>query len=359
MMLRRMVPVASTFVLAGALATAFDAPGIGRAGVFLLVLLVATLAALVSVLICITPGSVPGDQADARPADGLVPTIALQGAEGVVNGANPSIRAFQRMAGSAVASRRRPSIERRPLRGRVGIFSIFVGRDGSCWSDREIAEAYTSLARMGRWLEGEATRWGAPVNLELIDTYFVADDPEPETVELTLSLDPYENVIDEADADLHGIASASRSAARLGFADLADLIVQVDPRADHDLTVWFVHFRRAGRSSAIAPDRFRFPGVGLTLCYARESSASEPLAGRPYVDPVTLAHEFLHLFGATDKYGTSLAAFPRDSVTSRDVMRLDRTRLSQLRIDTLTAAELGWTMPASPRADNRPASSQA
>ena len=62
---------------------------------------------------------------------------------------------------------------------------------------------------MGRWVEREAARWGAPVNLEVVDTVFRGDDPRAETVELTVSLDPFENVIDEADADVRGIASAA------------------------------------------------------------------------------------------------------------------------------------------------------
>jgi hypothetical protein len=113
--------------------------------------------------------------------------------------------------------------------------------------------------------------------------------------------------------------------------------------ADHDQTVWIVHHLRAGRSSAIEPDRFRYPGARVALCYARESTSSEPLVGLPFVDPVTLAHEILHLFGASDKYGTSLRSFPPGSVTSRDVMRLDETRLRRLRIDPLTSNEIGWS----------------
>ena len=100
---------------------------------------------------------------------------------------------------------------------------------------------------------------------------------------------------------------------------------------------------RAGRSGAIGAERFRLPGGGLALCYARESNASAPLVGLPYVDPATLAHEFLHLFGASDKYGTPLRSFPDRSVTSRDIMRLDRDRLGSLRIDPLTASEIGWS----------------
>jgi hypothetical protein len=48
-------------------------------------------------------------------------------------------------------------------------------------------------------------------------------------------------------------------------------------------------------------------------------------------------------FGATDKYDVvSFEGFPAEAVTERDVMRLGYRRLKQLRIDPLTAAEIGW-----------------
>ncbi len=46
--------------------------------------------------------------------------------------------------------------------------------------------------------------------------------------------------------------------------------------------------------------------------------------------------------GATDKYGVPLSAYPSGAVTAHDVMRLDRTRLARLRVDPLTAVEVGW-----------------
>ena len=202
-------------------------------------------------------------------------------------------------------------------------------------------------------------RQNVALNLEAIDTYFAAGDDHQETVELAVSVEQYRSTIDEADIDLMGIASASRAAIQLGFSDLGELIGSVDPLVDHDLTVWFVHLLREGRSRAVEADRFRFPGARLALCYARESSISSRLVGVPYVDPVTLAHELLHLFGASDKYGTPLRTFPADSVTSRDIMRLDRERLGQLRIDPLTAWEIGWTANRSAGAKSRPAATRA
>lgn len=359
-MLRRLLLGATALALAGMAATVADAPGIGRAGILAVVLLVATLAALVASLFRLVAIPTPAAPIDARPPDGDVPLVTLSGVVAEANEVDPGIGVFRRLDPVSAPGRVRRATPRRPLLGRVGLFSIFIGRDGSSWSDQEIVEAFDSLERMGRWIEREATRWGVPVNLERVATYFRGDDLESETVELTSALDPFENVIDEADADVRAIGSASRAVSGLGFPDLVALMAQVDPRADHDLTVWFVHLLRAGRSGAIEPERFGSPGPGLALCYARESASSGPLVGLPYVDPVTLAHEFLHLFGASDKYGTSLRSFPAGSVTSRDIMRLDHERLSGLRIDPLTAAEIGWAQRGhAPGAGKRPTSSRA
>ena len=84
------------------------------------------------------------------------------------------------------------------------------------------------------------------------------------------------------------------------------------------------------------------PGVSLAVCYPRESSFPELLDGTARPSAVTIVHELLHLFGATDKYGRSLRDFAPKTVSSHEVMRLSETRLSRLRIDPYTAAEIGW-----------------
>jgi hypothetical protein len=131
-------------------------------------------------------------------------------------------------------------------------------------------------------------------------------------------------------------------AASLGSRDAADLFARINARVAADVHVWLLHPRRAGRSFAVPIHQSPLAGVGLALCYARESSFPEVLDGTPYTDPVTVVHELLHLFGATDKYGVSLQSFPPHSVTSREVMLLYESSLSRLRVDPQTAAEIGW-----------------
>ncbi|MHC5541100.1 hypothetical protein ACYOEI_23000, partial [Singulisphaera rosea] len=109
-----------------------------------------------------------------------------------------------------------------------------------------------------------------------------------------------------------------------------------------DVHVWLLHPRRAGRSLAIPLDRTELRGVSLAVCYAREANFPEPLVGFPFTDPVTIVHELMHLFGASDKYGVPLGSYPAKSVSSRDIMRLSESTLSRLRVDPRTAWEVGW-----------------
>ena len=288
---------------------------------------------------------------DFRDADGEVPLCPLCGVDSITNEVRPELKRFLGLTTPGEPSTRGRHVSRRWLLGRVAVFSIFVGRDGSLWSDREIQAAYDAMERMGRWIEREAIRHAAPVNIELVDTYFAVDDPREGEVELSSSLDPYETIIDEAESDLNDLAGASAAVKDLGFADLADLIGQMSRRAEADAVVWIIHVLRCGRSCVEEADRFGDRGVGVALCYAKDSTASGRLTGLPFVDPATLAHETLHLFGATDKYGTPVGSFPPRSVTSLDVMRLDETRLSRCRIDPLTAKEIGW--PTAPNVAKR------
>ncbi len=73
------------------------------------------------------------------------------------------------------------------------------------------------------------------------------------------------------------------------------------------------------------------------------------------MDPTTVAHELLHLFGATDKYGVALRSFRPGSVTSRDIMRLNHDLLSRMTIDPLTASEVGWEPVSTPRMSTKKA----
>src|SRR5947209_8748055 len=150
----------------------------------------------------------------------------------------------------------------------------------------------------------------------------------------------------EARAATKALIDTSRAASRLGFRDAVDWMAQVNPRIAADARVWLLHPRRAGRSLAVPLDQTELAGVSLAVCYAREANFPEPLAGAPFTDPVTIVHELLHLFGATDKYGVSLRRFPPRTVSSRDVMRLSEERLSRLRVDAMTAREIGWADPS-------------
>ena len=288
---------------------------------------------------------VSGPLVDARPADGRSERIDLAGVRGVPNEVDPRLVRFESL--ESIEEDQVGPIAEGPgpgaLRGRVVLFSIFLGFDGRGWSDDEIARTYQALDRVGTWIEREAIRWEAPVNVEVATTCFVAEaEAEDAGGPVEIAFDdqgPF-----EAGAIAGALVAVSRAAARLGFRDAEDLLTRVGRRVEADARVWLLHLRRGGRSHAVPADLTPWPGVTLAVCYAREANFPERLSKPPWPDPTTLAHELMHLFGATDKYDVPVRAFPPGSVTGQDVMRLDESSLSRLRVDPATAAEIGWAL---------------
>jgi hypothetical protein len=282
---------------------------------------------------------------DLRPADGRVELSVIRGVVAEPNPHDARFRCFlKRSAELEGQPPRSRSRARPPLLGRVVLVSIFVGRDGAGWSDEEIARAHREMERAAGWMEREADRNKAAVNVELADTYFRGQDDVVEDVEIQVVEETGERGLFEADAVTKAVASASRASATMGFSDVIELIEDTDARLDADLHIWLLHLRRAGRSLAVTADLAPIPGVTMAICFARYESFPAPLSRAPYLEPATLAHEILHLCGATDKYGMPLGRFARGSVTERDIMRLDTSLLSRLRVDPLTAAEIGWAV---------------
>ncbi len=286
-------------------------------------------------------GSAPHDP---TPADGSVDILPLPGLLGRDNREDPRWRRFGSLDNSDVPSkpggpRREPAPD---LLGRVAIFSIFVGADGRGWTDAEIARGLGAIERAGGWLERQAIRHGAPVQIGLSSAYFQAEAPAAGPIELSFRGEGDDIGPMEADPGTKYLAMASQAAAGLGFRDVGDLMTQVGDRAEADRRAWLLHVRQAGRSIAIPTRESGIDGVSLAVCFAREASFPEPLVGPGRVDPTTVVHELLHLFGASDKYGQSLGSFPPGTVSSSEVMRLDQDWLRRLRIDRLTASEIGW-----------------
>lgn len=278
---------------------------------------------------------------DTRPPDGQVDLARMDRVRGEVNPVAPRFKRFkgleteisdpiERARSVALDGRRSP-----PLLGRVAIVSLFLGRDRRPWSDVEIAEAHRALERVGVWVEREAARWGAAVNIEIADTFFVFDD-EPD------------GVIEPVDV-FSALLVTTRAAAKLGLTDVIGMFKQVRARLVADEVVWLVHPRRAGWSFAVPREFSDWDGVCLSVCYPRWAMSSEPLGRREArIETDTVVHEVLHLFGASDKYERPLRAFDPRMVTRRDVMRLSERRLGRLQVDPRTALEIGWAKPGQP-----------
>lgn len=284
---------------------------------------------------------------DPRPADGDAEVVALPG---VGRAPNPHDPRFGRLTVPA-ADAAPPAATARgcpPLLGRVAVVSIYLGPDGSSWDDRELAASQSAVLRAGRWLEREARRWGAALSIELADTYLVAHASLlPPDAAQAVGFDRVgdEVVAYEEDEETRVFAAMNQAAVQCGFADAVSMFQSIEAGLAADATVWLVHPLECGVSRAYTADRpgALVPGIGLAVCQVREAPFSEPLRGPAFTDPVTIVHETLHLFGATDKYGHPLGSFPPGTVTGQEVMRLSVTRLDRLQVDPLTAREIGWT----------------
>jgi hypothetical protein len=290
-------------------------------------------------------GAASPPRVTARPADGVVRVVPLRGVCGSPLTNEPRFQRFESFEPDAAASLRRDPHADGRLLGRVCLTPFFIGRDGRRWQDDEMAATLRALLRSAAWLEAQAQRWGAGLNVDLADTVFEALDPVDEPVEVQFVPEGDHMGPFEAQAVPKAIASASRAAAALGFPDITRLMRAVSARLECEEIVWVVLPRCAGRSLAIPEAESPLPGTAMAVCYARESNFPEPLDGPPFPDPTTFVHEILHLFGATDKYDLPLGSYPRGMVSDRDVMCLYQTALPRLRVDRLTAAEVGWTAP--------------
>lgn len=297
---------------------------------------------------------------DFRPADGIVEVRELLGVQSVPNCRNPEIGRFVSVdpdfkspegCGASVVSdpegRWNP-----PLIGRVAVASLYLGAHGKRWTDEEIAESCRALLRAGRWVEEQAQSWNAPCNLELLGTYFEEEWGEEEPLAWEDQPNNPENSAIALDTDSEALRAVTLAARRLGFEDAKGLSRAVEARVFANHVVWLVHVRRGGTSHALPNDLTSFlglAGISLAICHCRESLDAERLRGEARTDPVTVVHELLHLFGASDKYGRPLRKFTPSTVSHRDVMRLDETRLSRLRVDPATARELGWVGGPAPQ----------
>jgi hypothetical protein len=281
---------------------------------------------------------------DVRPPDGRVDLAALAGVRSEPNLHDARFARF--VALDDASKRANPAVRTPsspPLLGRVVIVSLFLGKDGRSWPDVEIAGAHEALTRAGLWLEREAARHGAAMNIELADTYFTHDDAGSDDVAIAFQADGDDIGPFAEGAGVKAFVDVTRAAASsFGFRDAKALFDAIEGQLDADVTVWLVHPRQAGRSFALPRENSEWESLSLAVCYPREASFPERLTGSARVDPVTIVHELLHLFGASDKYNRSLREYPSSTVTRREVMRLDETQLARLRIDPSTAREIGW-----------------
>lgn len=261
----------------------------------------------------------------------------------VANQACPRYRRFVALAEGVAPSNDADVKPARALAGHVALVSFFVDRPGSSWSEPEICDIFGAVEVCADWLTQQASRYNTALTMRSDSLYYHATDPREEVVPIAFQSVAGQMVPVEAVNAASALAAPTYWVHRLGFADIVRFMGHVQRSVDADSWVVFFHPREAGRSFAVPAHRSLHRCVELAVCYPQYAILRSGVHGPFRQDPAVYAHELLHLFGATDKYDvTSLEVFPSGSVTERDIMRSGSRRLQRMRIDPLTAAEIGW-----------------
>ena len=285
-------------------------------------------------------------QRDPLVPDGKIAIRAVSGYNIAPNRADTRFGRYEALPQpGTIAPVPRPERPRSRLSGRVVISTIFVSSEYRPWTDEEIGRSLTAVERACRWLEREAIRWKASVKLEVAGGYFALPSEPFEEPDINLADQGHDLglvAIGEWEWILKGLNHAVPALGATDFVAFIEAVEQEFEEADE--VVWLVFPRQAGRSFALPRHEALTGGANLAVCYAVDSNFPEPLRGaEPRVDPATIAHEFLHLFHASDKYGKRLDRFERGTVTRFDIMRMSPARsFRSNRVDLATAREIGW-----------------
>ncbi len=288
-------------------------------------------------------------------ADGVVGRITVRGAIGEPITTVPEFQRFHTWDSEAELEPEDSTnhAELPPgLFGQVALVPIFLGVEAQRWHDRDLARILKTVIAASEWIEAQAIARQIPVNLDLSRTVFVWD----ETVAADRS-DAMRAWGVEPDGSLHEFPEGvDRTLEHLrlalkgeGLGDPVAFAARLRNRINADVVLLVLVPDRLGRSYAMV-DRppLAIRGVSYIVCYPGYAPLEDTRRGPVNLERATVAHEILHAFGAEDKYDRSLDDFPPGLVDRSEIMRMDSTRLKDLRIGPLTAMEIGWTLTDSP-----------
>ncbi len=194
----------------------------------------------------------------------------------------------------------------RRLYGRVKVYPHFVNDTESCWTAEEIDEAVERILRPGlRFIEEKAKEWGVMLEFKIVSP----SDSQTVTVDVPV---------------------------RDGEAGYLDYMLFVDRAYNFkapymNTTEDAVHIllvNKDGRSFSVPS--YTGNRDEWTVFFAEDER------------DVTVAHEVLHLFGATDYYEPSKRAALARKHYRTDIM-LSTGFLSKSTVGEVTAYQVGWT----------------
>lgn len=193
----------------------------------------------------------------------------------------------------------------RTLTGDVKLLLVFVNDSSSSWSEGEISNFFNAVYRDCDDLERQAAEWGTYLNFEY--GYFEVTVPQSEENRSFNYL--MEDFFHRTDHDL----------------DALENYYETQSGAD-DAPLLFV-YNREGRSNCYVGSRENNWMNEYPTYYAK-SMGSE----------LSITHELLHLYGASDYYYPVLADETADRYFPNASMRVGGTE-----VDDLTAYIIGWT----------------
>ena len=221
------------------------------------------------------------------------------------------------------------------LEGNILVMLLFVDDDGSRWSAPEISAFVSDQIKPAmEYLEGSAAIWD--VELEL--TTKIVSSLNVSGLELK-----YEGVVKNM---LDGNGSSNdvltQAALDMGFDSTDDMVKEHTSLYEYDEVAYVTVLNTFGRSYSVV--QYAHPHLEYAEhCVVFADPQHSDSSARPYATrSATVAHEFLHLFGAEDFYMPEVRQTIAEQLYPDDIM-LRSPSLSVVSVGELTAYYVGWT----------------
>lgn len=212
---------------------------------------------------------------------------------------------------------------------------IFMDDNESNWTETEVSQFwYDHIEPSMSYLEESAQNYGVDLDLE-IGGY--ATDPSLNRL-LKYNGIVTANLMEESIS--HDILE--QAAITLGFASTNDMHQYIEAYSGRSQIAYVILLDKPGRSYALPAQT---PAYNSQIEYCVVFSSC--IESNTDISTASIAHEFLHLFGAEDYYNPYGTTPKREALTSiiypNDIMYITSTDVNTLSVGAFTAYTVGWT----------------